>query len=213
MLYQRTLAPFFEQHSRLSAVGLPVAGFQSDCRQAVPASTALGKLDHRQFAGPSSSRSAKASTRQRRCQRRAVPGGDRRQAVPGRRRGSTPAADRAGRGLVRVSECSITGSSSGSSSSRSVHPATRRSQRQGRTVPGGDRRQAGQGEGNPWLPWLGQDLGWLDHQQFFRVFVLTIAQGCRGATMAPASSGTGAIASKLARAKARQRTDCRSGLL
>jgi hypothetical protein len=56
-------------------------------------------------------------------------------------------------------------------------------------------------------------LAGLDHWQFGRVFVLSIAQGCRGATTAPASSRTWkAIAGQRARAKARQRTDCRSGL-
>jgi hypothetical protein len=55
--------------------------------------------------GPSSSRSVKPATRRRRRQRRAVPGGDRRQAVPGRRRDSAPAADRACRGLVSGVGC------------------------------------------------------------------------------------------------------------
>jgi len=67
--------------------------------------------------------------------------------MPGRRRGSAPAAGRACRGLVRISGCSITGSSAGSSSSRSVKPATRRQRRQRRAVPSGDHRQVGQGEG------------------------------------------------------------------
>jgi hypothetical protein len=67
---------------------------------------------------------------------------------PRRRRDSVPAADRGCRGLW--SWCwqrSITGSSVGPSSSRSVKPATKRRRRQHRAVPGGDRRQVGQGEG------------------------------------------------------------------
>jgi hypothetical protein len=55
--------------------------------------------------GPSSSRSVKPATKRRRRQRRAVPGGDRRQVVPGRTRDSVPAADRGCRGLVRLSGC------------------------------------------------------------------------------------------------------------
>jgi hypothetical protein len=69
---------------------------------------------------------------------------------PGRRRDSATAADRGCRGVGRISgcwQCSITGSSAGSSSSRSVKPPTRRRRRQCRAVPGGDRRQVGQGEG------------------------------------------------------------------
>ena len=65
---------------------------------------------------------------------------------PRRRRDSVPASDRACRGPVRLSECSIIGSSAGASSSRSVKPATKRRRRQGRAVPGGDRRQVGQCE-------------------------------------------------------------------
>ncbi len=88
---------------------------------------------------------------------------------PGRRRGSTPAADRGCCGLVKVPgcwqasvagvarvvavlnhrqtgvavvrACSSSGSSAGSSYSRSVKPATRRQRRQCRAVPGSDRRQ------------------------------------------------------------------------
>jgi hypothetical protein len=75
-----------------------------------------------------------------------VLGDDRRQAVPGRRRGSALATGRACRGLVRVSGCgpwcSVTGSSSGSSFSRLVKPAERRRRRQCRAVLGDDRRQA-----------------------------------------------------------------------
>jgi hypothetical protein len=98
--------------------------------------------------GPSSSRLVKPATKRRRRQCRAVPGGDRRQAVLGRRRDSIPAADRSCRGLVRLSgcwQCSITGSSAGPSFSRLVNPATRRRRRQRRAVPGGDRRQVGEG--------------------------------------------------------------------
>ncbi|MBK8114895.1 MAG: hypothetical protein IPK44_10310 [Candidatus Accumulibacter sp.] len=56
----------------------------------------------------------------------------------------------ANRGCLRRGpcwRCSIIGSSAGASSSRSVKPATKRRRRQGRAVPGGDRRQVGQGEG------------------------------------------------------------------
>jgi hypothetical protein len=55
--------------------------------------------------GSSFSRLMKPAERRRRRQRRAVLGDDRRQAVPGRRRGSALAAGRACRGLVRVSGC------------------------------------------------------------------------------------------------------------
>jgi hypothetical protein len=53
----------------------------------------------------------------------------------------------------------------------------------------------------------------LEHRQFFRVFVLSIGEAGHEATTAPASGGTVAIVGKRARAKARQRTGCRSGLL
>jgi hypothetical protein len=183
---------------------------------------------------------------------------------PGRRRDATPAADRGCRGWagVRVAgkpqlpasgatskasrgvpwsgqcwRCSITGSSSGSSSSRlvkpatkrrrrqcravssrSVQPATRRSQRQGRAVPGGDRRQAGQGDGEAAhrLP-IGRAVAWsvlavLDHRQFGRFFVLSIGEAGHGATTAPGSSSAGwRSPASGARSKARQRTGCRSG--
>jgi hypothetical protein len=123
--------------------------------------------------GPSFSRSVKPATKRRRRQCRAVPGGDRRQAVPGRRRDSIPAADRSCRGLVRISgclqasvadvrqgcrrrgscwQCSITGSSVGLSSSRSVKPATKRRRRQCRAVPGGDRRQVVPGRRRDSIP-------------------------------------------------------------
>jgi hypothetical protein len=74
---------------------------------------------------------------------------------PGRRRDSVPAADRGCRGVVRLSgcwQCSITGSSAGSSFSRSVKPATRRRRRQCRAVPGGDRRQVVPGRRRDSIP-------------------------------------------------------------
>jgi hypothetical protein len=55
--------------------------------------------------GSSFSRLVKPAERRRRRQRRAVLGDDRRQAVPGRRRGSALATGRACRGLVRISGC------------------------------------------------------------------------------------------------------------
>ncbi len=183
---------------------------------------AVAALDHRQTgvavvracsssgssSGSLSSRSVKPATKRRRRQCRAVPGGDRRQAVPGRRRDGAPTADRGCRGLVKVPgcwqasvagvaravavldhrqtgvavvrACSSSGSSAGPSSSRSVKPATRRRRRQCRAVPGGDRWQAGQvegeaahrlpigraeawsgcrGSGKPRLLWPGQGVG------------------------------------------------------
>jgi hypothetical protein len=109
-------------------------------------------------------------------------------------------------------QCSITGSSVGLSSSRSVKPATKRRRRQCRAVPGGDRRQVGQvegetahrlpigvavawsgsrGAGNPRLPLAWPVLAVLDHRQFGRVFVLSIGEAGHEATTAPASSSTG----------------------
>jgi hypothetical protein len=132
---------------------------------------------------------------------------------PGRRRDSAPAADRGCRGVGRISgcwQCSITGSSVGPSFSRSVKPATRRRRRQGRAVPGGDRRQGCQGErgtaqrlpigravawsgsrgaGNPRLPLAWPVLAALDHRQFGRAFVLSIGEAGHEATAAPGSSG------------------------
>ncbi|MBK8114898.1 MAG: hypothetical protein IPK44_10325 [Candidatus Accumulibacter sp.] len=174
---------------------------------------------------------------------------------PGRRRDSVPAADRACRGLLRLSgcsqasvagvrqgclrrgpcwRCSIIGSSAGPSFSRSVKPATRRRRRQGRAVPGGDRRQVGQvegetayrlpigvavawsgsrGAGNPWLPLAWPVLAVLDHRQFFRAFVLSIGEAAHEATTAPGSSGAWwRSPASGARSKARQRTGCRSGV-
>jgi hypothetical protein len=73
--------------------------------------------------------------------------------------------------------CSIAGSSAGSSFlwSRSVKPATRRRRRQCRAVPGGDRRQAGQGDGE-----TAQALGVLavlDHRQFGRAADRAVSSG------------------------------------
>jgi hypothetical protein len=172
--------------------------------------------------GPSSSRSVKPATKRRRRQCRAVPGGDRRQVVPGRRRDSVPGADRGCRGVGRISGClqasvadvrqgcrrrgscwqrSITGSSVGLSSSRSVKPATKRRRRQCRAVPGGDHRQVGQVEGETAyrLPIgvavaCGRGVGVLaalDHRQFGRAFVLSIGEAGHEATTAPVSSGAG----------------------
>jgi hypothetical protein len=111
-------------------------------------------------------------------------------------------------GVAPCWRCSITGSSSGSSSSRSVKPATKRRRRQCRAVPGGDRRQAGQGEGETAhrLP-IGRAVAWsgcrvgvldrrrgssgLDHRQFGRVFVLSIGEAGHEATTAPVSSSAG----------------------
>jgi hypothetical protein len=56
-------------------------------------------------AGASPSRSVKPATRRQRRQHRAVPGGRSPASGPGRRRGNAPAADRAFRGLVVVSDC------------------------------------------------------------------------------------------------------------
>jgi hypothetical protein len=41
------------------------------------------------------------------------------------------------------------------------------------------------------VPWLGQDLGVLEHRQCFRVFVLSIGEAGHVTTTAPASGGTG----------------------
>jgi hypothetical protein len=95
--------------------------------------------------GSSFSRSLKPATKRRRRQRRAAPGRRSPASGPGRRRDGAPAADRACRGVVRVSGCSIAGSSAGSSFSRSVKPATKRRRRQCRAVPG--RRSPASGPG------------------------------------------------------------------
>ncbi len=98
---------------------------------------------------------------QRRAAHRAAPGRRSPASGPWRPPDGAPAADRACRGLVRVSgvwqasvagvcscwRCSITGSASGSSFSRSVKPAMRRRRRQVEQPLEGDRRQAGQGDG------------------------------------------------------------------
>ena len=174
--------------------------------------------------GLSSSRSVKPPTKRRRRQRRAVPGGDRRQVGQGegeKRTGGRSVVPWPGQALgVRAIRgcrrrgpcwrCSITGNSSGPSSSRSVKPATKRRRRQGRAVPGGDRRQGCQGErgtayrlpigvavawsgsrgaGNPRLPLAWPVLAALDHRQFGRAFVLSIGEAGHEATTAPASSG------------------------
>jgi hypothetical protein len=155
-----------------------------------------------------------------RAAHRAAPGRRSPASEPGRRPDGTPAADRACRGLVRISGCSITGSASGSSFSRSVKPATKRRRRQCRAVPGGDRRQAGHGDGETaYRQPIGRAVAWsgsravLDRRQCFRVFVLSIVEAGHEATTAPASSSTWkAIAGKRARATARRRTGSRSGV-
>jgi hypothetical protein len=110
-------------------------------------------------------------------------------------------------------QCSITGSSVGPLSSRSVKPATKRQRRQRRAGPGGDRRQVVpgrtrdsapaadrgcrglwswcRGAGNPRLPLAWPVLEALDHRQFGRFFVLSIGEAGYEATTAPASSGAG----------------------
>ncbi|MBK8114899.1 MAG: hypothetical protein IPK44_10330 [Candidatus Accumulibacter sp.] len=108
---------------------------------------ALGVLDHRQFG-----RAFVLSIGETGHEATTAPGSSgswwRSPASgPVRTRDSVPAADRVCRGPLRLSGCSITGSSAGSSFSRSVKPATKRRRRQGRAVPGGDRWQVGQGEG------------------------------------------------------------------
>jgi hypothetical protein len=134
-------------------------------------------------AGSSFSRSVKLATKRRRRQRRAAPERQSPASGPGRRPDGTPAADRACRGLVKVSVCwqaSVAG------------------------VCQGSRRR-----GSCW--WCcGQGVQLVG--QFGRVFVLSIGETGLEATTAPASSSTWkAIAGKRARAKARRRTGCRSG--
>jgi hypothetical protein len=128
---------------------------------------------------------------------------------------------------------SITGSSVGPSSSRSVKPATKRRRRQCRAVPGGDRRQVGQGEGETayrlpiGVPWPGQALGVLAGIGCMRqgcrwrgpcwqrsiigssvgLFVLSIGEAGHEATTAP-----GGDRRQVGQGEARQRTGCRSGL-
>jgi hypothetical protein len=96
--------------------------------------------------GSSFSRLMKPAERRRRRQRRAVLGDDRRQAVPGRRRGSALATGRACRGLVRISGCgqqgerrAVLGSDRPASGARSK-----------------TRQRTGSRSG---LLWPGQDLG------------------------------------------------------
>ncbi|MBK8114882.1 MAG: hypothetical protein IPK44_10245 [Candidatus Accumulibacter sp.] len=121
---------------------------RTGCRSGVPwPAQALGVLDHRQFGrafvlsiGEAGNKATTAPGSSGAWWRSPASG-------PVRRRDSAPAADRACRGLLRLSGYSITGSSAGPSSSRSVKPATKRRRRQGRAVPGGDRRQVGQCEG------------------------------------------------------------------
>jgi hypothetical protein len=202
----------------------------SACRHAPglpPAWPVLAGLEHRQFAGPSFSRSLKAAVGQRRRQCRAVPGGDRGQAAPGRRQSGVALVGASGLSAVRVAgggvqaDCRQVGllpvslaplhrrQFAGPSFSRSLKAAVGKRRRQCRAVPGGDRRQAGQDDGEAAhrqpigvavagqgvgvrvcarLPPAWLELAALDHRQFFRAFVRSIAQGCRGATTAPVSS-------------------------
>jgi hypothetical protein len=175
--------------------------------------------------GPSSSRSVKPATKRRRRQCRAVPGGDRRQVgqVEDETAQRLPigVAVACGQdlGVLAVLDHRQFG---GSSSSRSVKPATRRRRRQCRAVPGGDRRQVGQVEDETAhrLP-IGVAVAWAgsrgagsagDHRQFGRVFVLSIGEAGHEATTAPASSGAGwRSPASGAKANARQRNGCRSG--
>jgi hypothetical protein len=120
--------------------------------------------------GPSSARSVKPATKRRRRQCRAVPGGDRRQVMPKRRRGSAPATDRGCRGW---SGCRVTGvrqvaagvARAGGTRTPAVLPGLRPLDRsrlprgdngagveQCLVVIAGQRRQV---EGNPALPWSG----------------------------------------------------------
>jgi hypothetical protein len=134
--------------------------------------------------GSSFSRSLKPATKRRRRQRRAAPVRQSPASGPGRRPDGTPAADRACRGLVKVSVCwqaSVAG------------------------VCQGSRRR-----GSCW--WCcGQGVQLVG--QCFRVFVLSIGETCHEATTAPVSNGAWkAIAGKRARATARRRTGSRSGV-
>jgi hypothetical protein len=199
-------------------------------------------------AGPSSSRSGKPATRRRRRQWSSGAGWRSPASGPGRRRDGAPAADRGCRGLVRCRAAgkprlppawscwrrSITGSSAGPSSSRSVkagHEAT--------TAPvierclGGDRRQAGQAKARrrtgcrSGLPWPGQVSGcWQSagcrrRGPCWRRSIIGSSAGLRpldresqprGDDGASVERCLVAIAGKRARTKARQRTGCRSGL-
>ncbi|MBK8114884.1 MAG: hypothetical protein IPK44_10255 [Candidatus Accumulibacter sp.] len=127
-------------------------------------------------AGPSFSRSVKPATKRRRRQRRAVPGGDRRQVGQVERETAhrlpiwVAVSCGRGVGLLAIRGCrwrgpcrqrSTIGSSVGPSFSRSVKPATKRRRRQRRAVLGGDRRQVGQVEGETAyrLP-IGRAVAW-----------------------------------------------------
>jgi hypothetical protein len=135
--------------------------------------------------GSSFSRLMKPAERRRRRQRRAVLGDDRRQAVPGRRRGSALATGRACRGLVRVSGCWQTAVAvvwSVLAVLDGDRPAS------------GARSKARQRTGGrSGLPWPGQDLG-----------LRAARRASGGAWWRSPASG--------ARPKTRQRTGGRSGL-
>jgi hypothetical protein len=110
----------------------------------------LAALDHRQFG-----RAFVLSIGEAGHEATTAPGGDRRQVGQGEARQRTGCrsglpwrgqalgvqAIRGCRWRGPCWQCSITGSSVGHSSSRSVKPATKRRRRQGRAVSGGDRRQ------------------------------------------------------------------------
>ncbi|MBK8114896.1 MAG: hypothetical protein IPK44_10315 [Candidatus Accumulibacter sp.] len=136
---------------------------RTGCRSGVPwPAQALGVLDHRQFG-----RGFVLSIGEAGHEAKTAPGSNRTwwrspASGPGRRREAhrlpigVAVACGCGVGVWANRGCrwrgpcwqrSITGNSSGASSSRSVKPATKRRRRQGRAVPGGDRRQVGQGEG------------------------------------------------------------------
>jgi hypothetical protein len=178
--------------------------------------------------GSSFSRLVKPAERRRRRQRRAVLGDDRRQAVPGRRRGSALATGRACRGLVRISGCgqqgerrAVLGSDRPASGARSK-TRQRTGGRSGLPWPGQDLglRAARRASGGAWwrspasgarpktrqrtggrsgLLWPGQDLG------------LRAGSGCRWRGQCRAVLGGDRLASG-ARSKARQRTGSQSGL-
>jgi hypothetical protein len=112
-----------------------------------------------------------------RAAHRAAPGRRSPASEPGRRPDGTPAADRACRGLVRISGCSITGSASGSSFSRSLKPATKRRRRQRRAAPGRRSPASGPGRRRDGAPaadracrGVARAVAVLDHRQFGRVF-------------------------------------------
>jgi hypothetical protein len=184
--------------------------------------------------GPSPSRSVKPATRRQRRQHRAVPGGRSPASGPSRRRGNAPAADRAFRGLVVVSDCwqaavavvwSVLAGLDHRQFFRVFVLSIGEAGHEATTAPvsGGTgwqiaskrakskaRQRTGCRSG---VPWPGQDLGVLERRQYFRVFVLSIGEASHEATTAPASGGTGwQIAGKRAKSKARQRTGCRSGV-